>query len=210
MKKLLSLLFIIIITLSTVACSTSGGNSDEGETEISRGTIRGNIYTNKYLGYRFIKPKAWEFATDEEIAAIVNVSVDSILGENFGEALKESDSLYDMMVVDPVTNTNINVGYDNLANIFNYNVTVQQYLDSVKNQLATVSGMTVTFVGDTEKITLGETEFFKAVAQTKYNKKTMKQVFYLKKVDNYMCYIIATIPEGYTVAEIEAMFKEIP
>jgi hypothetical protein len=35
----------------------------------------------------------------------------------------------------------------------------------------------------------------------------MTQVYYLKKIGGYMASVIVTIPSGYSVADIEAMFK---
>ena len=67
--------------------------------------------------------------------------------------------------------------------------------------------MTVTFPDTLESAKLGNTEFSKVVCTVTTQGVSMKQVYYLKKVDEYMCYVIVTIPSGYTVEQIEAMFK---
>ena len=58
-----------------------------------------------------------------------------------------------------------------------------------------------------EKVKLGETEFTKLVCDTAVSGMNMTQVYYLRKVDGYMTFVIVTITSGYTVADIEAMFS---
>ena len=112
-----------------------------------------------------------------------------------------------MMVVDTKTRTNINVGYENLKKTMSSNITMEQYVDALKDQLANVTGMTVSFRDGLETVKLGNTEFTKCICDTTLNGVNMTQVYYLRKSDGYMAYIIATITSGYTVADIEALFS---
>ena len=70
-----------------------------------------------------------------------------------------------------------------------------------------MSGMQISFSDKLEKVKLGEIEFTKCVCETTANGVNMKQVYYLHKVDGYMVSVIVTITSGYTIAEIENMFK---
>ena len=231
MKKTLSLLLAVLMMLAVlVACDTTTPSTGDSTTEaptteapttteeqtteaelakddISKGSREGNVYKNEFLGFEFTKPDSWVFSTDEEIAAAMNLAVDQILGDNFKEALKKNPAIYDMMVVDSITRTNINVVYENLQLSFSSNITEAQYIDAVKAQLANISGMEVTFSETLEKVNLGKTEFTKCVCETKTNGVSMTQVFYLRNIDGYMACVIVTIASGYTVADIEAMFK---
>ena len=58
-----------------------------------------------------------------------------------------------------------------------------------------------------ETVKLGDVEFTRIVCTTKIQATTMKQVYYLHKEGTYMCNVIVTIPSGYTVEQIEAMFE---
>lgn len=227
MKKALSLLLLtLLLVIPLAGCdvdtphdtqttdSTEQATPPETESqtepvkaEVSKGTTKGDVYKNEFLGFTFTKPASWVYSTDEEIAAAMNLAVDQILGENFKQALENNPVIYDMMVVDSVTGTNINVVYENLAKSFASNITEEQYVEALKQQLSGVSGMTVSFPAKLEKVTLGKTEFTKCVCSTTANGITMTQVFYLCNVDGYMASMTVTIPNGYTVAQIEAMFK---
>lgn len=202
MKKFGALLLAIIMVFMLVACNGQ-------KVELSRGTIEGDVYKNESLGFEFTKPASWVYATDEEIADSLNIAVDNILGDNFKEALENNPAIYDMMVVDMITGTNINIVYENLKKSFATNITEEQYVDALKRQVSGVSGMTVSFPDELEKVKLGEGDFTKCVCNTTLSgfNATMTQVYYLCKVDGYMVSVIVTITSGYTVTDIEAMFK---
>ncbi len=214
MKKILALLLAIVMMSMLVACGTDSPNGDVNDTgvetqkaELSRGKIEGDIYKNEYLGFEFVKPSTWIYSTDEEIAAAMNIAVDNILGDKYREALENNPTVYDMMVVDMVTRSNISVMYENLKKTFASNITEEQYVEALKQQFAGVSGMTVTFPDKLEKVKLGDTEFTKCVCNTTAYGVSMTQVYYLRKVDGYMASVIVTLTNGYTVADVEAMFK---
>ena len=199
MKKFLALLLTIVMLAALVGCSTGA--------KISRGTVEGDVYQSEYLGLKFTKPSSWVYSTDEEIAAAMNFAAENLLDENFKKALENNPTIYDMMVVDTLTRTNINVGFENLKKTMSSNITVEQYVDALKNQIADVDGMTVSFHDGLETVKLGETEFTKCVCDTTANGVKMTQVYYLRKIDGYMTFVIVTITSGYTVADIEAMFS---
>jgi hypothetical protein len=200
MKKWLSLLLAVVMLVLMVSC---GGE----KVEITRGEIEGKVYKNDVLGFTFTAPESWKYSTDEEVAALVNLSADKIGGENFKNAIKNNVSVYDMMVVDSLTASNVNVGYENLSKSLSTGITVEKYIDALKTQMAQVSGMTVTFPDSYETAKLGETEFTKVVCTTTMQGISMTQVYYVQKVGNYMAFVIVTTPGGYTVAQIEAMFS---
>ena len=199
MKKLLSILLTITILATLVGCGS--------KTEISRGKIEGDVYTNELLGFEFTKPESWDYSNDKEIADMLNIAADSLLNDNLKDTLEKNPGIYDMMVVDSVTNTNINVMYENLRKTLSKNIGEEKYFELVKKQLAEVTLMTYTFPEELETVNLGDTEFTKCICKATVNGVTMTQIYYLHNLDGYMTSIIVTIPRGYTVSDIEKMFK---
>ena len=205
MKRISALLLAIVMMLTMSACDF-GDFGNQG-AKPSRGTITDNVYTNEFLGFQFTKPASWVYSTDEEIAEVMNLAVDSLMGDKFKEALEKNPAIYDMMVVDSKTRTNINVVYENLKKSLSTNITMEQYVEALKEQTSKIEGMTVTFSDKVEKAMLGESEFTKCVSSvtTEYGGK-MTQIYYLRKIDGYMVSVVVTITSGYTAADIEAMF----
>ena len=202
MKKFLALLLAIVMVTMVVGCV-----DNQQKAELSRGKIEGDVYKNEFLGFEFTKPATWVYSTDEEIAAAMNIAVENILGENFKQAMENNPAIYDMMVVDTVTRTNINVVYENLKKSFASNITEEQYVEALKQQISSIEGMTVSFSDKLETVKLGETEFTKCVCTTTAYGVEMTQVYYLRNIDGYMVSVIVTVTSGYTVSDIEAMFK---
>ena len=200
MKRFLALALALITLTAFIGCNVQ-------KVELSRGTIDGDVYKNEVLGFEFTKPDSWVYSTDEEIADALDFAADNLLDENFKEALENNPSVYDMMVIDSITRANINVAYENLRKTFSSNITEEQYVEALKEQLKDVTTMTVTFPDELETAKLGSTEFKKCVCTAKVSGVTMTQVYYLCNIGGYMASVIVTIPSGYTVAQIEAMFK---
>lgn len=235
MKKIVALLLATVMVFLLVACGSDPkddgvkqddpaqtvapseenpkNDNDEEEpvqkTEVSRGKIENGVYTNDFLGFKFTKPALWVYSTDEEIAAMLNLSAE-MLGEKFSQALENNQTMYDMMVMDTLSRSSINVGYENLAMSLATNITEEQYAEVVKALLSNsygATGMTYEFTEELDIVNLGEAKFTRLIYTVEYLGDTMTQVYYLRKVDKYMAYVIVTIPSGYTVQEIEAMFQ---
>lgn len=225
MKKIVTLCLALILGLLLVACTTPPENvippenettpenvtPPENETtpkpELSRGTVENGVYQNEFLGVSFNKPELWVYLTEEEIAAQMNLAADKLLNENLKETLENNPSIIDMMVIDPVSRSNLNVTYENLAKALATNITVEQYIEVFKQQMSGMVGMTVTFTGEPETVKLGNVEFTRLLCNTTTNGVQMKQAVYLRKIDTYMISVSVTVVSGYTIAEIEAMFE---
>ncbi len=206
MKKCIALLLVIVTVTLLVGCVTDMPQGKQNAQPV-RGKIEGDVYKNEFLGFEFTKPASWVYSTDEEIAAAMNLAVDNFLGDKFKEALENNPAIYDMMVVDSHARSNINIVYENLSKTFATNITEEQYVEALKQQTSSVSGMTISFSDNLQKVKLGDTEFTKCICNTTAYGVNMTQVYYLCKVDGYMASVIVTITSGYTVADIEAMFK---
>ena len=209
MKKILPILLAVVLSTLFVSCDIEIpelGDIVNAYSEPTRGEFEENVYTSDYLGLTFNKPASWLFFTDEEIAQAMNIGAE-YLGEKFEEALKNNPTVYDMMAVDVVTRTNINVGYENLSKTFSTNITVKQYVEALKSQLSQTHGLNVSFPEEYDTVKLGENNYTRVICETKMAGTSMTQVFYLRKINGYMGFVIVTITNGYTVEQIEAMFN---
>ncbi len=210
MKKWISLLLATVMIFSLAACTPdSDGSGSKGKPAVSRGEIDGNVYINDYLGFQFTKPQSWVYSTDEEIADVLNMTAENLLNDNFKEALEKNVAIYDMMVTDMFSGTNVSVSYENLAKSLATNITIEQYIEAVKEQLKSVSSMTVVFSDKYDTVKLGNSDYTRAVCTTTAYGVSMKQIYYLRKVGKYMAIIVVTARGNYSMTDIEAMFGNI-
>ncbi len=200
MKKIIALLVAGLMLISFASCVS------EQKRELSHGKIDGDTYKNEYFEFEFTKPASWVYSTDEEIAAAMNMSVD-LFGDKYEETLESGVAMLDMMAVDSLTRTNINVAVENLSKSFASNITEEQYVEALKKQLAGVENMTIEFSDKTEKVKIGGNDYLRASLTNTVSGITMTQVYYLRNVDGYMCVVTATIVSGYDISDIEAMLS---
>lgn len=175
--------------------------------KLTRGTIEGNVYTNDYLDFTFTKPDSWVYYSDEEIATLLSFSIELFTTDNFAESLENNMLLYDMMVYDPVTMSNLSVSYENLSKTVGFVITEEQYIEALKIQLANYSTMNVTFSDEIETVQIGNQEYKRVICTTVANNVTMTQVYYLSVVDKYMSLLTLTLTDGSELANVEAMFQ---
>lgn len=197
MKKVLSLLMLVVVLVTAVSCSAK---------EITRGTVDGNVYKSDFTGITFTKPDSWTFSSDEEIAEVMEVAADELLDENYADTVADLTTVFDMMAVDASTGTNVNITYENLAKTGNEKLTADEYLDLTVEQLTSQTAMSTSLTKE-DKATLCGEEYIRATFTTSYSGVSMTQVYYLRKIDNYMVNIVVTLVGNTTIADVEAMFS---
>lgn len=175
--------------------------------KLTRGTIDGNIYTNQYINFSFTKPDSWVYYSDEEIANLLSFSLELFTTNDFEKTLEDNMLLYDMMVYDPATLSNLSVSYENLAKTIGFTITEEQYIEAMKTQLANYSTMDVTFSDEIETVKIGNQDYKRIICTTVANNVTMTQVYYMAVVDKYMSLITVTLTDGCELADVEAMFQ---
>lgn len=236
MKKLLALILCALLVFSVVACSPKRSVSredaneladnleeiaeaDEEEVEeveaveevddekkVSRGVISGNNYYSEFTGLTFTAPNTWTYSTDEELASLMGVALDLMNVNEFAQTVAESATIYDMMVTNTETNSNVIVLYEN-TDITNAgkDITLDEYIDAVDAQLQAQTALSTEIVARTEVVLCGE-EYVKLVLDTEMNGISFTQVYYVRQIDNIMISIVTTVMGNDSVDAIEAMF----
>ncbi len=217
MKKIIALIIASVMVLSFAACGAKdvvdGVVNDvvdniveEANKEITRGVINGNSYTSEYSGISFTKPDAWTYSSDEELAALISVSADQLNTTNFAKSVAEMGTVYDMMATDPATGSNVMVLYENLkiTNAGNA-LSAKEYLDVLKTQLPTQSGMDYNFMAE-ETVTLNGNEYVKGTFTLTVDTSIISQVYYMRAIGDVMSVVIVTPVNGVTAEDVEAMF----
>ncbi len=224
MKKLLSIMLALVLCLSLAACtsgkeeksttdvasvvnSLADNTSGEEEKTISRGTLNGNVYSSEFLGIKFTKPDSWIYSSDEQIASVMNVGMDMLDANEFAKKATELASVYDMMAVDSSTGNNISITYENLKMSGSTDISYDDYIANLKNMMGNLSAITSVGFEEASTIDLGSQEFTKLAAHVSYGNVDCDQVYYLKKVGNYMAIIILTVMDGTDETTYEAMFS---
>lgn len=201
MKKVIALVLTFALALSLCACNLG----EIVNKEISRGVIDENGYSSDYLGLRFTAPEGWVYATQSELSALMGEAVD-ITDQN--KLFTELQLVYDMMVQDLLTGSNVIIIYENLAVSGSEDITVEEYVEITKQGLTSVDMFTYTF-NDEATVTLGDVDFTRVTVTCEYNGFTMEQAYYIAKLGSYMASISVTVTDGTSIETIEACFSAL-
>lgn len=131
MKKASSIvLIIVLLSITLTGCSES----------FTRGVWKDNVYESTFTKLSFTLPDGWSASTDAEIAEQMDISIDP--DENASEFMKEilkKQNIIDMMCMNATTKSSIILMFENLAVSGNKKMTVEEYANVLKDQLATQS-----------------------------------------------------------------------
>ena len=194
MKRLSLFLLVIVVISLSAGCSDREGQAAEAR-ELVRGTWDGNVFTSEFASLTFTMPDNWVSGSDEEIAALMGVSVEflSDQGMKITERMLELSTIYDMAAQNPVNGDSILLMYENLTmHIGGTRLTEMLYLESLAEQLDSFE-MGYTFLGIKDTTIAGQ--IYKTL-EASIDIYGLTQYYHARKIDNFMCAIIVTIDQG--------------
>ena len=180
-------LLLVLITLTGCGKNTTNENKTAKET-IARGVIdENNVYKSEYAGINFALPEGFIYASDLEIADMMNVGAE-ILSEGKNDLTKvlEQTALYDMVAQDATYGTSVMVMFEKAT----ANVSVDYYLKNVKKGLESVTDMGYVVSDDITTETVGGKEYKVLTATIPTYGLTQK--YYTQKKDGYFIDILIT------------------
>lgn len=199
MRKIGILGVLMVLTVVFAGCGNidetiSGNSIVENITQnktFARGVWNEKTYTNEFADFEIVVPDEWGVATDKELADLMNISIEETLGDNeIANKIVKEKTVYDAMAQNIYTGSNIIVMYENLAlSIGGTSLDEEKYLDILKTQLAQ-TGETNRVTGQVYEEKIGEHTYY--ALPTELSDFGVKQVYYTRKIDNYMACILTT------------------
>ena len=160
MKKIISLLLVLVMAISISACSGEKSEKTtpekptvettqeptevitqepieavESAKEFSLGTVNGNVYTNEFIGIEFTADSDWKYKTDEEIAEANKIAKDFV-SDDFAEALKDADIVYAMSAGSEYGD-NVNINMEKIPAVTSRLVSIPQVYQTVVSEMET-------------------------------------------------------------------------
>ena len=154
------------------------------------GVLTEDGYTNTSLGFMFSPSESMVLATEEEMQALMQNGADFVYGDapNSDQLMEQvqQTSGYEMVAVDVATGSSVSIATETLAL---EGIDETQYIAALKQQLAQVDSLQVTF-DDPGTVTLGDTTFTGITYTAAANGMQTSQTMLLKKVGDTMCLIV--------------------
>ncbi len=178
----------------------------EVSRELTRGMVIGNEYYSDFNGLTFTAPSDWVFASDEEIMAAMELGIEIAYDNSaFQDAIVNMTTIFDMMATGP-DGSNINIVYENLALTGNQGISDVEYAELVKSQLEANTALEYQVDDYYSTVYLCGQAFTAVRADVTYLGVEMEQIYYMCRMDDYMCSVIVTCLGDTTIADIEACF----
>lgn len=208
MKKTLKNMLIILLTASMLFLLVGCGNKEESTTnnitneeateekkvEFSMGEWNDNVYTNEFLGLKFKLPEGWTYASDEEIADMMNLGTEFLNDDQKVAAeVSKLTSAYYMVANDPNTGNNVSIISEKPV----MEVYTENYINQLKAQLSAVESINYE-IGETSKEKIADREYDTLTASASMSGVKITQKYYIYKMDKYFIGIITTSTTGET------------
>ncbi len=113
-------------------------------------------------------------------------------------------SIYDMMVQDPMTMTNVAVLFENLSVSGGLNVTEEDYLEIATAQLSAMETLDYTFEGPSEATVNGVS--YDTIMAYEENS-DITQYYMVRRQDNYMVVLLITLTGNTEIGDLLTYFK---
>ena len=196
MKKILCAIMAVVMLLTVCGCS--GGSDGEKKVAFTAGEWNGSVYSNEFAGLTFNLPDGWTYCDEEELAEMMQISLDIVADDNqLAQKLAELSTVYGLIANDNAGNS-VQVLFENLLVTGNKDMTTSEYLNTVIPMLEatyTEYGFTCN-VQDITTVNVGDTEYEYALISVEYMGIVIEQGYACQKFDNYICSIALTAYEA--------------
>lgn len=199
-KKSVCFALTIALTLSILtSCSLGGSTELSVDFDTFMGYIGvtdagGEVYINEYVDFSFAPTSNWTFSSDDELSEMMELdSSDVDTAEKRQEKILSIQNVYTANAVSTY-GANVIIGFENLEYAFLGTMYDESaYLDAVISQC---EEMDYTF-GDTFTASIGGHSYLCTVGTVEQEGITVYQEFLVRKIDDFMFFVIATAIDGY-------------
>ena len=200
-KNVLVGMVLVILVLAT-ACGPA-------VPEYKKGTITDTSYQSEWIGLAWTAPEGFVLATQEEMDAFMDASVDQVVqDEEMAESAK-SAATYEMIAQAETGMPNIMVIVEKLAVP---NMKEEAYFEMFKTTMeanAASMGLTYTY-GDLQEVTVGGQPFQMATSTVDVGGVTRLQEVYFQSKGNYMIILTVSFDESTQEQKEEMMAAFTP
>jgi hypothetical protein len=170
--------------------------------QLPQGTIEGNVYTCESAELTFTAPDGWKYATDEEKAERLGVSVDIV--NKAGAKTSEKKYRLDMYATNPATGTTVVVVYQSLISPGGIFMNEENFFDATREELNKAALYNYEFSDYTEAKIGSNTFKLMTITYTDYD---YIKYLYARRTGYYMLSIGAVVNGDDDIESVMACFS---
>ena len=204
MKKILSILFILLLACSLTGCGEKpepvedpGQQTDDVSQQPEEvsvfGVQSGNDYANEFFGFVLKLDDDWIYYNEEEIAQ-VNQTANDNMGEAYQELQEGSKAITDMIAQNPEMGSNIVVTLERVSALQSRMLTVEKYYEILQEQMFEIYADSPLEIKDVKnnEVTFLEEQLPGLLIEESINGADLKQqILILKEGDYFLSFTIS-------------------
>ncbi len=181
------------------------------EKLFSRGRIEGQVYESSFLSLRFTAPEGWRYASDEELAARMGLSLDIIGEDVFGDeaelakTIAQQAVVHDMAAYAPDDSANVQLTVEDLEASGGAALTEAEYAELLREQLLSLTDLRYEVDQPASGTLAGKPCTILLVRLPDYG---MAQRFCLLREGKYMISVVLTGTEN-ALPDADALFSAL-
>ena len=208
-NRIISLLLLVVLMFSLTSC----GSDQEGNAV---GSPVGELVGTQYLNKRFLiccdLPEDWTAATKEERAALIGLALSTANDEEFDKIMEQAGTWCELYASSADDTARISITVERVGPMSAMSYTPKSFLDGIVDTYVRSlqnSGLTdITSERGSKKFMDGEREYLKLSGNSGDNAIFME--YFVFKSSRFYCTITLSSLGTDQIADIEAMFSEIP
>lgn len=190
-----------------LAAALLAGCSPASGKKVQRGEWDGNLYQNTFAGFNFRMPEGWLASSDEEIARMMEQSVEMLEDDGaYQKAVESMETVYDAMMADPNIGNNVIVMYQNVGLMGMLGAELDEYVEETVKQLEESDQFAYTFVETTDQ-KLGDKDYRCAQMSVDISGITATQYYLMAKESGYVVAVIFSVFDGTPLSDMLALFE---
>lgn len=200
MKKKIWLAIVLVFSALFFVTGCSGiflSEETKEKKDISLGSWEGNNYKNDFLGLTYAMPSDWTRYSDEEIKDLMEIGTELVDASEISKKIAELTSVTYMMTTSSTGSNVILMSEKQIGD-----VKVETFAEALKQGLEAQTAFNYQ-VADIKTETIDGKEFITVEADVE----TLKQKYFIYKVDKYMVSIIATAVQGDDINSLISQFN---
>lgn len=205
MKKLLTFLTVLSLTLSLCSCALKNvqdaqidSSVPEAVTEamtgktFSSGKIQNNVYYSEFSEITITAPNdKWEFADRNYLLSLMEIEETAKDSQKKDEEIAKRATIYDALLSDNATGSNILIEYENLSLAENPEISETEYANKIENELK--SSKTYKYeVSDPYTVIISSKKYTRLDCSTKIERDNVHISYFIRKTNKYMFVICIT------------------
>lgn len=192
-----------------VTTEVSTETQEETEVESASDFMKGKVsdagWESEWLGMRYVPVDGMVMSTEEELNALMGVSME-MLSEDFNEIqlkFAELNTVYEMMCTAADKVSNVNLSLEKLP----IKMDIDTYIDVVKTQLSGLTEMAITVTNEGEDVVVAGKDFKKLQSEVAYDGITLYQDYYMAMVEDRVIIIVVSYIDEAAADNLMSCFQ---